>query len=129
MRRRLDISAEELGALVGRQGRSAVERWEDGKIPDEDVFPGLAAAIGIPLEALLELAGRSGGAMPKADPVLVALADQAADMERRLRALATAPRPAATTTEERAAAADALEKAIGDRKGGGSAAKKKRRSR
>jgi transcriptional regulator with XRE-family HTH domain len=91
MRRRVDMTHTTLGRRVGRT-RQQVLKWEAGReVPEREVFPKLAAVIGVPLRTLLELAGLEPDGPEGADPDLSALADQAADMERRLRALATSP--------------------------------------
>lgn len=118
------MNAGELAERVGLESRSAVERWERGEgRPERETFPALARELGIPADALMRLAGLESVDLP-GDPLLVGLADQAADIERRLRALATAP---VTAIGERVEVADEFAKAIVDRKGGGSGAKKKRR--
>jgi transcriptional regulator with XRE-family HTH domain len=113
MRMRARISATELGRRVGRDGRSAVEAWERGdSLPARDAFPVLAAELGIPLDHLLTLAGVELGGDLRVDPVLAGLADQAGDMERKLRALATRP------PESLAALADVVQESMGEDEGG-----------
>jgi transcriptional regulator with XRE-family HTH domain len=91
MRRREKLAAADLAERLGYKDRKTVERWEAGEsVPAESAFPELAAELGVPAETLMRLAGIKPGPL-KSDPRLTKLADQAADMERRLRALATSP--------------------------------------
>lgn len=91
MRRRIDISADELARRVGYEDRKTVERWENGEsMPKPGVLPKLARELGVPLDTLRKLAGLDADGTPAADPLIAKLADDAADIERRLRALATA---------------------------------------
>lgn len=111
MRRRAKVSAAELARRVGYKDRKTVERWEDGEsVPGkEEIFPALASELGIPAETLMRLAGVESSGPLKADPTIAKLADQAGDLERRLRALATAP----TSTGE-----GAVDRVLGRTKGG-----------
>lgn len=86
--RQKGLTQAKLGDRVGRSAGQVVA-WEKGsEVPEADVFPKLAAALGIPLTALRKLAGLDPGEVV-ADPVLAGLADQADDLGRRLRALST----------------------------------------
>lgn len=77
-----------LGRELGRE-RGAVAAWEaDKSTPEPEVFPKLAAAIGVHPHTLLRMAGLEPEDESPTDPDLSELADQAAEMERRLRALA-----------------------------------------